>query len=41
MSIINSKIKPFKATAYHNGKFVPVSRRRPEGQVVRRVLLPG
>ena len=25
MSIINSKIKPFKATAYHNGKFVPVS----------------
>ena len=25
MSLINSKIKPFKATAYHNGKFVPVS----------------
>ena len=25
MAIINSKIKPFKATAYHNGKFVPVS----------------
>jgi peroxiredoxin (alkyl hydroperoxide reductase subunit C) len=24
-SIINSEIKPFKATAYHNGKFVPVS----------------
>ena len=25
MSLINSKIKPFKATAYHNGKFVPVA----------------
>ena len=25
MSIINSEVKPFKATAFHNGKFVPVS----------------
>ena len=25
MSLINTAIKPFKATAYHNGKFVPVS----------------
>lgn len=25
MPLINSKIKPFKATAFHNGKFVPVS----------------
>ena len=25
MPIINSQVKPFKATAYHNGKFVPVS----------------
>ena len=25
MSVINTKIKPFKATAYHNGKFVDVS----------------
>src|SRR6186713_1765479 len=25
MSLINSKIKSFKATAYHNGKFVPIS----------------
>ena len=24
-SLINSKIKPFKATAYHNGEFKPVS----------------
>ena len=25
MPIINSKVKPFNATAYHNGAFVPVS----------------
>jgi peroxiredoxin len=25
MSLINTQIKPFKATAFHNGKFVPVS----------------
>lgn len=25
MSLINTTIKPFKATAFHNGKFVPVS----------------
>ena len=25
MSLINTTIKPFKATAYHNGKFVPVT----------------
>lgn len=25
MSLINTEIKPFKATAFHNGKFVPVS----------------
>jgi peroxiredoxin (alkyl hydroperoxide reductase subunit C) len=25
MSLINTEIKPFKATAYHAGKFVPVS----------------
>lgn len=25
MSLINTKIKPFKTTAYHNGKFVDVS----------------
>ena len=26
MSLINTEIKPFKATAYHNGKFVPVTK---------------
>src|ERR1700739_4970324 len=25
MSLINTEIKPFKATAYHDGKFVPVT----------------
>ena len=25
MSLINTEVKPFKATAYHNGKFVPVT----------------
>ncbi len=25
MSLINTQIKPFKATAYHNGKFIDVS----------------
>lgn len=25
MSLINTQVKPFKATAYHDGKFVPVS----------------
>jgi peroxiredoxin (alkyl hydroperoxide reductase subunit C) len=25
MSLINTEVKPFKATAYHDGKFVPVT----------------
>ncbi|HSH53540.1 MAG TPA: peroxiredoxin, partial [Methylotenera sp.] len=25
MSLVNTEIKPFKATAYHNGKFVDVT----------------
>ena len=25
MSLINTEVKPFNATAFHNGKFVPVS----------------
>jgi alkyl hydroperoxide reductase subunit AhpC len=32
MSLINTEIKPFKATAYHNGKFVPVSHEDFEGK---------
>ena len=32
MSLINSEIKPFKATAYHNGKFVDVSEATVKGK---------
>ena len=32
MSLINTEIKPFKATAYHNGKFVPVTQADLEGK---------
>jgi hypothetical protein len=32
MSLINTEIKPFKATAYHNGKFIPVTDEALKGQ---------
>jgi NADH-dependent peroxiredoxin subunit C len=32
MSIINSEVKPFKATAFHNGKFVDVSNETIKGK---------
>lgn len=32
MSLINTRIKPFKATAFHNGKFVPVSEESLKGK---------
>ena len=32
MPIINSQIKPFKATAYHNGEFVPVTEENLKGK---------
>jgi peroxiredoxin (alkyl hydroperoxide reductase subunit C) len=32
MSLINTEIKPFKATAYHDGKFVPVSNETIKGK---------
>jgi len=32
MSLINTTIKPFKATAYHNGKFVDVSEQTVAGK---------
>ena len=32
MSLINTEIKPFKATAYHNGKFVDVSEASVKGK---------
>ena len=32
MSLINTRIKPFKATAYHQGKFVDVSHETVQGE---------
>jgi len=32
MSLINTEIKPFKATAYHNGKFVPLTQEDLKGK---------
>jgi peroxiredoxin len=32
VSLINTEIKPFKATAYHNGEFVPVTDETLKGQ---------
>jgi len=32
MSLINTEVKPFKATAYHNGAFVPVSNETLKGK---------
>ncbi len=32
MSLINTQIPPFKATAYHNGKFVPVTEQSFKGK---------
>ncbi len=32
MSLINTQLKPFKATAYHQGKFVPVSEESVRGK---------
>src|ERR1700681_2761441 len=32
MSLINTEIEPFKATAYHNGKFVPVTHESLKGK---------
>jgi peroxiredoxin (alkyl hydroperoxide reductase subunit C) len=32
MSLINTEVKPFKAQAYHNGKFVPVTEASMKGK---------
>ena len=41
MSLINTQIKPFSATAYQNGKFIDSHRGHPQGQVVGDRFLPG
>ena len=40
MSLINTEIKPFKATAYHNGKFVPVTSESLKGKWSVMVFYP-
>lgn len=40
MSLINTEIKPFKATAYHNGKFVPVTKESLIGEWTVLVFYP-
>jgi peroxiredoxin (alkyl hydroperoxide reductase subunit C) len=40
MSLINTQVQPFKAKAFHNGKFIEVTE-KPEGQVVRADLHAG
>jgi hypothetical protein len=41
-TLINTQVQPFKAQAFHNGKFVPVSfGAEPQGQVVGPVFYPG
>ena len=40
MSLINTDVLPFTATAFHNGTFVDVSDADLTGQVVGRLLLP-
>ncbi|MEI9939025.1 MAG: alkyl hydroperoxide reductase subunit C [Pseudomonadota bacterium] len=40
MSIINSDVKPFKATAFHNGKFVDISNETIKGKWAVFVFYP-
>ncbi|MCD6026556.1 MAG: ahpC [Solimicrobium sp.] len=40
MSLINTEIKPFNATAYHNGKFVEVSKETLKGKWTIFVFYP-
>ena len=32
MSLLNTEVKPFKATAYHNGEFIDVTEESLKGQ---------
>jgi peroxiredoxin (alkyl hydroperoxide reductase subunit C) len=40
MSLINTAVKPFKATAYHNGEFIPVSEQSLKGKWSALVFYP-
>ena len=40
MSLINTTIKPFKATAYHDGKFVDITEATLKGKWSAQILMP-
>jgi peroxiredoxin len=40
MSLINTEVKPFKATAFHNGKFVPVTNEDLKGKWSVFIFMP-
>lgn len=40
MSLINTEVKPFNATAFHNGKFVPVSNEDLKGKWSVLIFMP-
>ena len=40
MSLVNTEIKPFKATAYHNGQFVDVTEATLKGKWSAVVFYP-
>ena len=40
MSLINTEVKPFKATAFHNGKFVPVTNEDLKGKWSVLIFMP-
>jgi alkyl hydroperoxide reductase subunit AhpC len=41
MSLINTQVQPFKTTAFHNGKFVPVSDETLKGKWSVLIFMPG
>ncbi|HAI58963.1 MAG TPA: peroxiredoxin, partial [Xanthomonadaceae bacterium] len=40
MSLINTQVQPFKTTAFHNGKFVPVTEESFKGEWSVLVFMP-
>ena len=40
MSLVNTQVKPFKATAYHNGKFIEVTEKSLQGKWSAFVFYP-
>ena len=40
MSLINTQVQPFKANAFHNGKFIEVTEKNLKGQWSVRIFMP-